>query len=310
MKISSIICEYNPMHAGHKFHIRKTLENGADKIIAVMSGEFVQRGDLAIFPFEERKKIALENGISEVIELPIRYVLSPAEEFAMGAVSILNDLGYVDELSFGSECGDLAVLEKAAELSTRYTNSPEIKALLKSGLNYPRAMKELTQCDVFDTPNNTLAIEYLKSLKKLNSRIKPFTVKRNFDFKSSSEIRDGLLEQGISEFKIQENLFEQNISESEIREIMSSHNVSADKLPYRSIYNLETEILEKVKDISLEDLRRIPNIGNQGLEYRIKKVANTASTLDELLFGIKTKRYTMARIKRLVLCVLLGIYNN
>ncbi|MDR0984081.1 MAG: nucleotidyltransferase family protein [Ruminococcus sp.] len=272
MKISSIICEYNPMHAGHKFHIQETLKNGADKIIAVMSGEFVQRGDLAIYPFEERKKIALENGIDEVIELPVRYVLSPAEEFAMGAVSILDSLGYVNELSFGSECGDLEVLKKAAELSERYTNSPEIKALLKSGLNYPRAMKELTQCDVFDTPNNTLAIEYLKSLKKLNSEIKPFTVKRNFEFESSSEIREGL--------------------------------------SGRSIYDFEDEILKKVREISLEDLRRIPNIGNQGLEYRIKKITKTAQTLDELFFGIKTKRYTMARIKRIVLCVYLGIYND
>ena len=113
MKVSGIICEYNPFHNGHLYHIRKTRENGATHIVAVMSGNFVQRGDTAIMDKLERARLAVRSGADLVIELPVQYCLAPAESFASGALYLLDSLGAVDELSFGSECGDVEKLLKA-----------------------------------------------------------------------------------------------------------------------------------------------------------------------------------------------------
>ena len=113
MKISGIICEYNPFHNGHLHHINETRKNGATHIVAVMSGNFVQRGDVAIMDKLERARLALRSGVDLVIELPVQYCLSSAQNYAAGAVWLLDSLGAVEELSFGSECGDIEKLSKA-----------------------------------------------------------------------------------------------------------------------------------------------------------------------------------------------------
>ena len=115
MKISGIICEYNPFHNGHLYHINETRKNGATHIVAVMSGNFVQRGDVAVMDKLERARLAVRSGADLVIELPVQYCLSSAENFASGAVYLLDSLGAVDEISFGSECGDTDVLQDAID---------------------------------------------------------------------------------------------------------------------------------------------------------------------------------------------------
>ena len=209
MNITGIIVEYNPFHNGHAYHIQKTREKtNCDAIVAVMSGNFVQRGVPAIVDKWNRSKMALMNGVDLVIELPLIYSLSSAEFFASGAVSLLNNLGIVNNLCFGSECGDTDVLSIIGKI---LTDEPiEFKKILKEnldkGLAYPLARsKALIQfLNIFDnkkllnynieeilsSSNNILGIEYCKSLIKLNSSIRPYSIQREGSTYNSTSLNN------------------------------------------------------------------------------------------------------------------------
>ena len=312
MKVSGIICEYNPFHNGHIYHIGKTRENGATHIVAVMSGNFVQRGDVAVIDKLERAKLAVRSGVDLVIELPVQYSLASAENFATGAVFLLNSLGVVDELSFGSECGDADKLAKAMETVdiAAVTRADEIKTIMEKGYTYPRALSSVVNGydpeagEIISSPNNLLAIEYLRAVKKLGSSMKPFTVRRSGaghdsgtagnDSASASYIR-GLIENGrYSE-----------ISGLTTPEWASALTGAASKGEIASLSRLERVLLYKLRTSSAEDIAGICDVG-QGLEHRIYG-ARMAGSVDELLFTVKTKRYTMARIRRIMLALLIGI---
>ncbi|MBP3338900.1 MAG: nucleotidyltransferase family protein [Lachnospiraceae bacterium] len=189
MTITAIIAEYNPFHLGHKYHIEqaKKLTN-ADIILVIMSGNYVQRGEPAIFDKHLRSHISTNCGADIVIELPYPYSCASAEYFADSAVSILNKLGCIDYLCFGSECDDIDALYKIADILTNETAryKDALKEHLKSGLSYAKArhlalMSELNDDKynaILSSPNNILGIEYIKSIKKLNSNIKPISIKR------------------------------------------------------------------------------------------------------------------------------------
>ncbi len=189
MKIVGLITEYNPFHNGHLHHIQEALRvTGADTAIAVMSGDYVQRGVPAIMPKRLRAEMALKCGVAAVFELPVCYASGSAEYFAMGAVSLLDKLGVVDSICFGSECSNLEALSRIADLLL--IEPGEYRTLLKKhlrdGLSYPAArMRAISEylCDpgissILSDPNNILGIEYLKALKRLNSPIHPFTIQR------------------------------------------------------------------------------------------------------------------------------------
>ena len=186
MKISGIICEYNPFHNGHLYHINETRKNGATHIVAVMSGNFVQRGDVAVMDKLERARLAVRSGADLVIELPVQYCLSSAENFASGAVYLLDSLGAVDEISFGSECGDTDTLQEAMDTveAIAMVHGEEIRGIMEKGYTYPRALtsvvkgKDPAVADIISEPNNLLAIEYMKALKRFSSAMAPYTVKR------------------------------------------------------------------------------------------------------------------------------------
>ncbi len=196
MKTIGIIAEFNPFHEGHKHLIEKCKENlGADRVVIVMSGDFVQRGAPAIVDKYARAKMALRSGADLVLELPIYYSTGSAEYFAQGAVSILNSLGCIDYLCFGSEHADLKKLDNIANiLHTESTLYKEIlEKELKQGKPYPAASASALMAalknqsvdnnidvyrQIFESPNSILAIEYLKALKKQKSKIKPYTIER------------------------------------------------------------------------------------------------------------------------------------
>ena len=309
MKISGIICEYNPFHNGHLYHIKKTRENGATHIVAVMSGNYVQRGDVAIINKFDRAKAAVKAGVDLVIELPVAYSLSTAEVFARGSLYILNALGCVDELSFGSECGHLESLYAAVQASISCSKLPELKKKLEEGMSYPNALKELintqygvTVASLFDGPNNLLAIEYIKALVLLNSKIKPFTVQRKSAMHDSNTYSGNI----SSASYIRQCLFEDNDYSEFIRvETMELIRNKKRKGQIASVSNLERIILYKLRNITEEELRDIPDIG-QGLENRII-AAKGSTSLNDLLVAIKTKRYPMARIRRILMCAIIGI---
>lgn len=189
MKIVGLIAEYNPFHNGHLYHIEKAKEaSGADAAVVVMSGDYVQRGVPAILPMRLRAEMALKCGAAAVFELPVCYATGSAELFAVGAVSLLESLGIVDCICFGSECGSLTGLKKLADF---LSDEPEsyrkmLQTFLKQGMSFPAARKAaLSACaetaeyaQLLDSPNNILGIEYLKALKKLHSPMTPCTIRR------------------------------------------------------------------------------------------------------------------------------------
>lgn len=302
MKICGIVAEYNPFHNGHKYHIEKTKElYGATHIVAVMSGNFTQRGDIAVMDKFRRAETALKNGVDLVIELPVPFALGSAEQFATGSVSLLNSLGCVDMISFGSECGDLSLLEETAGAVLFAQQNENFFRYMKNGDPYPVALQKTIEqyyeeeiIDALAEPNNTLAVEYLKALGECGSSIKPVTIKRFGAGHDSSSTT------------------ENNASASMIRKlILSGQEVSSyvPELPetdFADIRRLETAILAKLRTMTPSEIEKAPNV-LMGLENRIYKAARVSGNLAELFMLIKTKRYTMARIRRIVMSVFLGI---
>ena len=309
MKISGIICEYNPFHNGHLYHIEQTRKRGATHIVAIMSGNFVQRGDVAVINKFERAKAAVHCGADLVIELPVAYCLSAAEVYAKGAMYLLKGLGCVDELSFGSECGDINLLTEAVKATYACARRPELEDLMKRGNSYPKALQILIRQGygdeiglLFSSPNNGLAIEYLKAMIAVKLKIEPFTVKRH-------EAHDAQMPIG-------------NIaSASLIRQMMESRTadfdelvpeVSADALSACAatgmtarFENLERVLLYRLRTATAEELIHLPEVG-QGLENKILSARNETS-LESMLLAMKSKRYPMARLRRILLDLLIGI---
>ena len=316
--VVGIIGEYNPFHNGHKYHLEKSKQEArADYVINVISGNFVQRGNVSLLDKWSKADMALTNGADLVIELPTIYSISSAENFAYGAVKILNSLNIVDYISFGSESCDLEILEKCADIL--YKQPSEFVSLLKhelsSGVSFPKARENALlmylndirkYANVLSSPNNILAIEYMKALKKLRSKIKPISIKR--------------INVGYNDLEIKNNF----ASATAIREkIISNKPAGLSKLmppnSYRILYNsiqkghyvkditaFEKEIIYTLRKMSLNEIANLPDV-SEGLEHNIKNAANSCNTISEFMNIIKTKRYTNTRIQRILLYALLGI---
>ncbi len=301
MKISGIVCEYNPFHNGHAYHIEETRRNGATHIVCVMSGNFVQRGDVAVLDKFTRAELAVRSGADLVIELPVSYCLSSAENFARGAVYLLDNLGCVDEISFGSECGDLNRLINAMNIADEISQLETVRMFRECGYTYPRAVSEILRkidketAEIISEPNNILAVEYLRSLQYLKSDIKPFTVKRSGARHDSAETSCD------------------TASASYIREHIKSAEkfvpeISAEALRYGTadLKYLERAILYKVRTATDEEISAVPD--SRGLIERI--YGNPAQSLSGLFSSVKSKNCTMAKVKRVILSLLIGIPKN
>lgn len=315
MKVTAIICEYNPFTNGHLQHLRLAREQTlCDTIICIMSGSFTQRGDAAILSKYQRAELAVRLGADMVVELPLIYAISPADNFAFGAIKTLANLPDITHLSFGSECGDAALLTKVANF---LANEPEeYKALLKSnqsnGDSFPKARSLALKAfakdnpeyadisDILDKPNNVLGIAYIQALKKLGlDHIKIHTIKRenefndlsiNGDYPSASAIRTALNQGKLAEIKNCVPPFSYNILEN-----FNTRGTSLGDL-----------CLFKLKDISGYDLENYYDY-NGGLHNRIKLAASESVSYEQFLEKAKTKKYTLARIKRLALYALFDI---
>ncbi len=301
MKTAAIISEFNPFHNGHKYLIEQTRKAGATHVLAVMSGNFVQRGDVAVFDKFTRARTALENGVDLVLELPERVSLTAAEGFAKGAADIITSLGCVDMLAFGSESGDVAALREASGAIEYAVHTDEFSNLITRGKSYPAALSETLRKfyteDVAETiacPNNTLAIEYLSALDDLGSTIEPFTVKRHGAAHDSERSGLGGFESGSALRKM----------------ILAGEDYSSAapvvSAPAAELIRLERAILARLRLMSVADLESVYDCAN-GLGARLHKAVRSAGSLSELYFLTKTKRYTLARIRRAVLCGFLGI---
>lgn len=307
MKICGIICEYNPLHFGHKYQIDKTREKLGDDtiIIAIMSGNFVQRGEIAVLHKTSRAKMAVLSGVDLVIELPLNYVLSSAENFAFGAIDILGQMG-ITHLSFGSECGDISKLYKIVDIITDKTFKEDIYTHMKTGKSFATSREENLRkisdeyADIIKSPNNILAIEYLKMLQ--NTEIMPLTITR----KDTPHDSDIILNNFSSASNIR-NLIKNNI---DVRHLLPDFEILEQSIKdgRAAIFmqELELAIFTYLRRITIDELLHIRDC-DSSLANRIYNLSKTHSVLDELIDDVSTKRYTKARVRRIILSVFLGL---
>ena len=314
--ILGIISEYNPFHNGHLLHLQDSKKlTHTDFTIAVMSGNFVQRGDTSIVDKWTKTEMALKAGVDLVIELPTLYAISSAENFAEGAIKILNGLGVVDYVSFGSEIGEISPLNDVAQVL--YKEPKEFSALianqLRSGLSYPKARELAIQMyfgssqkytDILQNPNNILGIEYLKALKKYKSPIRPITLKRKYSDYNSADVKSGIASATAIRTMLQNNKNVHYVVPYETYDLLEDKKKSGQIIPSLSIFS--KEIMYSLRKMTLSEIANLPDV-SEGLENKIKTAVNTSNNLEELISKIKSKRYTQSRIQRILLYALLNI---
>jgi len=299
MNATGIIVEFNPFHFGHKIHIDETRILTNQKIIAVMSGNFVQRGEPAICDKWRRTKMALLNGVDIVLEIPMPYVISGADYFARGSVGILAATGVVNALSFGSECGDLNAIKKAGQIlaeepdiyKTTLQNGMEngLSFAAAKGIALETAMKTSQIPDgLLTKPNNGLAMEYCKALCLLGNPMEIFTTHRKKGGTSATQIRKSFKAGNILQNAISCACLK-ILQEAQEKGEIATINDFSEAFKY-VIYSAHTNDL---------------NLG-EGLENRFRKLAGENKSLTDLLDAVKTKRYTLTRLQRIAFQILLN----
>ena len=294
MQVSAIICEYNPFHTGHKYQIDSIRENIEDvAIVCVMSGDFVQRGDVAIIDKHTRAKIAVENGADLVLQLPAFFSTQVAEIFARGGVSLINSLGCVDFLCFGSESGDI---EKLYERANSDTDKELLRQSLKAGNSF--ASSYFTSESMINMSNDILATEYIRALQNFKSKTRPFAIKRqganyndkalNENFSSSTAIRESLKKGDIAKIK---------------------SFIPSGSQNYFDIIKFDEDFFELIKYAILSKKDRLGGVFEigEGLENRILSKIEESKDMEDLIKNIKSKRYTYTRIRRILFNILLDI---
>ncbi|MEF9984107.1 MAG: nucleotidyltransferase family protein [Oscillospiraceae bacterium] len=310
VKICAVICEYNPFHNGHQYLLSKIRENGATHIICIMSGNFVERCQPSLLPKDIRTKTALMGGADLVLELPLPYAIDTAERFAFGGAEIIKSLGCVDNIGFGCECDNCAILSQTAHILTSDDFSNTLKKHLSSGISFAdarqKAVAEVSfECSkILENPNNILAVEYLKQLS--TTSIQPIAIKRE----GANHNDNHIISNTASATFIRDNLEKPEIrcsmpeySYELLMECLANGNALIDKNKF------ELLMLSKLRTLSIEDLTKLPNI-SEGLEYKLFNSIQYSATISELFELAKSKRYSHARIRRIALCGFLGIENG
>ena len=306
MKAVGIVAEYNPFHGGHQYQIRKIREScGADTpVVAVMSGDFVQRGEAASYDKFTRAEAAVRGGVSLVIELPLPWSLSSAEGFARGGVGLLGATGVVGALSFGSESGNLSAIEKTAAVLDTPEYNETLKAMLTGGTPFAAARAGAARAllgntaAVLNTPNDLLAVEYLRAAAKLGHTFKYIPIRR-----------EGSVHDGAG-------------SASELRALLREGESLAGRIPgeawdvfrgadeagrgFVSPESLRTAILSRLRERTPEDFAAVPDAA-EGLHFRLYEAARRGVSPEEIADLARSKRYAHARLRRMVMCAALGV---
>ena len=301
-----IIAEFNPLHLGHKYLIDEAKKCG--EVVCVISSNFVQRGDTAIFEKRIRTKMAIECGADLVLEMPACYSMSTAQSFALCGVSALMAVG-CDTLMFGSETGEIEPLIKTAEILSSNDFSALISEKLKGGITFAKA-RQLTAEElgadggILEGANNNLAIEYIIAAKNIGADFKFLTVKRQGSGHDSTTADSGFASASL----IREKLY-QNDFDFAKKYMPKEAFVLIDPTEISKIENIETAILSNLRMKTIEDLKNLPDI-SEGVENKLFSAIRVATTLEEVYNNVKSKRYTLARIRRLVLSAFLGLDNS
>lgn len=316
--VLGIIAEYNPFHNGHLYQIEEAKkQTGADYVVAIISGNFAQRGNTSLVNKWVKAQMALLNGVDIVLELPTIYSISSAENFAEGAIKILDSLKIVDTLCFGTETADFAALNNIANVL--YNEPKEYVSILNhelgKGISYPKARENALMmylndikryANILSGSNNILAIEYLKALKKLKSDIRPLSIQRKKVYYNDEKIVDEFASSTAIRKLIAREQYD------EIRKVMPTNSYMLLKEEIKrgniviDIVKFEKEILYNLRKMTIKEIADLPDV-TEGLEYAIKNAANSCNNILDLINIIKSKRYTQTRIQRILLYVLLGI---
>lgn len=317
-KVLGIVAEYNPFHNGHLYHLEQAKKiTGSNYTVAIISGNFTQRGSTSLFDKWAKAKTALQCGVDLVIELPVLYSISSAENFADGAIKILDSLKVLDYIAFGAETANVDILNSIADVLLR--EPKEYKNLLsqelQKGISFPQARQNALvaylndsrkYATVLSSPNNILGVEYLKALKKYRSKISPIAIERyeagyndlgyTANIASATAIRNMVKNNG---FEILKNLMPAPSYATLMESIKNGHLV-----PDLSVF--EKQIIYNLRRMSTSQIAQLPDV-SEGLEFSLKNTANSCSNLVDFLNIIKSKRYTSTRIQRILLYSLLGI---
>ena len=325
MNLLGLIVEYNPFHNGHKYHLEKSKEiTNATHTVAIMSGSFLQRGEPALFDKYTRAEMAVKNGVDLVIELPTLYACQSAEIFSHGAVATLNSLNCVNSLCFGSEEGNIDILQTISEILVKEPSDfkTTLKNFLDEGIVFPVArskalyeyiknnhLLELSEDklqQVLNSSNNILGIEYIKSLIKLNSSIKPYTITRIASKYNSTDIESNICSATAIRNSLKDNtdlkLIENVVPLHTFNEINHKINTNFNPVFDYMFYDLLSSTI--IRDV--DNLTKYFEV-NEGIENKIYSNVFTSKNLEELINSTKSKRYTMTKIKRTLNNILLGI---
>lgn len=322
MKVAAVIAEYNPFHNGHQYQLNTIKESlGADRIIIIMSGNFTQRGIPAIVDKYQRCRMALECGADVVIELPAYFALGSAEYFAQGAVSLIDKLGVVDILHFGSECGDIDNIKRIASILS--SESPSYKAALnqylKEGLSFPAARQKAIKnempdnielASVLDNPNNNLGIEYVKALLQRKSSIVPRTLER----KGSSYNSGTIDSDNLASAQAIRNLLSESSSDADVS-ILKNHlpeNVAklliANNAEYMYLDDFSSVLYYKlISELAFNSsLCKYYDVNKQISDIYVKNLSDY-TTFSEYCMSGKSKNYTYTRLCRGLMHILLDM---
>ena len=317
-KVVGIIAEYNPFHNGHLYHLLQAKDLAqADYVVAVISGNFTQRGDTSIVDKWTKAYMAICGGCDLVLELPTVYSISSAENFASGAIKILDSLKIVDSIAFGAEASDLATLNNIANVLFQeprgYTNI--LTHELQKGISFPSARENAIlmylndikrYANILNSPNNILAIEYLKALKTQKSNMNPIMVKRSKVYYNDDRIVDDFASATAIRKLIKRREYE------DLRKVVprSTYKILSRQIRDGNIVlgleNFEKEIIYTLRKMSIREIANLPDV-SEGLENLIKNSADNCNDMSKLIANIKSKRYTQTRIQRILLYALLGI---
>ncbi|SCY85080.1 nucleotidyltransferase [Alkaliphilus peptidifermentans] len=327
MNVLGLITEYNPFHNGHLYHLKESIkETKATHTVAVMSGNFLQRGEPALIHKWARAQMAVEAGVDLVIELPTVYACATAELFAFGSVKLLDKLGIIDSICFGSENGNIDLLKEIAEVLVESPSSFEaqLKSKLDLGLSFPAARgKALTYyfkekmidspeeankySGLVESPNNILSVEYLKVLRQLKSSITPHTIlRRKADYHSTS-----IASSITSATAIREYLYLNNNIQGLTHTLpATSYNILEDsfKVDIGPVFSRDFQqaIFTLIRQRGASSLKKIFDVA-EGLENRIYHCSLVNDSLHDLYDCIKSKRYPYTRLQRIMMHLLLGI---
>lgn len=317
-RVLGIIAEYNPFHNGHLYQIEEARrQTSAEYVVAIISGNFAQRGNTSLVNKWVKTEMALKNGVDIVIELPTVYSISSAENFAEGAIKILDSLKIVDTLCFGTETPDFAALNNIANVL--YNEPKEYISILNhevsKGVSYPKARESALMmylndikryANILSGPNNILAIEYLKALKRLKSDMRPMSIQRKKVYYNDEKIVDEFASSTAIRKLVSRGQYD------ELRKVMptSSYMILKEEIKKGNIVidivKFEKEILYNLRKMSVKEIAELQDV-TEGLEHTIKNAANSCNNIIDLINIIKSKRYTQTRIQRILLYALLGI---